>query len=508
MGNHTKMMRNVLLAACLAVGSSMVARAEESASAPAMAQGQVVSVPAGLSTTMETPWPVKRISVTDPKIADVQVITPKQVLISGKTVGSTDVILWNKDEVAMHARVSVEIDTTAMKTELGKLFPRAKLDVRQSKDVLVVSGTLDQADEAQELHRFLDVSGVKYLDVTKVAGVQQVQIRIRIAEASRTALRMLGVNAGYTDGHSFGATNQDLGQFGLLPSAAGLGSFGDLSPVQSVTLFGRGQVGNTTLEAFVSAMAQNQYIRVMAEPTLVALSGQEANFLAGGEFPVPVPQNSGSGGTGGTTITIDYKQFGVLLHFKPTVLGDGRIRLHVAPEVSQLSDNGALQIAGFSVPAITTRRAETTLELGSGQTFGMAGLINQTVSSQTTKVPGLGEVPIIGNLFRSTRYQKGDTELLVLVTASLVEPSSTTEKLHLPGDLHITPNDWELYAKGQIEGKGTAKVAPVDGQALHNQGLDRLKGPGAWADYETPAGTSSSELASSPATQPVGSTEE
>jgi len=184
----------------------------------------------------------------------------------------------------------------------------------------------------------------------------------------------------------------------------------------------------------------------------------------------------------------------VRLRFRPTVLGDGTIRLHVAPEVSELSNVGALTIQGFSIPALNTRRADTTLELNSGQTFGMAGLLNESVQARNSRVPGLGDVPVLGALFRSVRYQKADTELLVLVTASLVEPVSTAKPPLYPGMLHTAPNDWDLYSCGQIEGKLPPKIAPIDSQYLRELGLTRLRGPGAWVTYDSPRVSSSAPL--------------
>ena len=175
----------------------------------------------------------------------------------------------------------------------------------------------------------------------------------------------------------------------------------------------------------------------------MALSGQEASFLAGGEYPVPVVQ----GGLQGTTaISIEYKEYGIGLTFRPTVLGNGAIRLYVAPTVSSLTDVGAVTVQGFTIPALTIRKAETTLELYSGQTFGMAGLLQHEVNARNSRVPGLGDIPILGALFRSVRYRSRDTELVVLVTASLVEPMSAALAPLTPGAAHTAPNDWELYA--------------------------------------------------------------
>jgi pilus assembly protein CpaC len=188
---------------------------------------------------------------------------------------------------------------------------------------------------------------------------------------------------------------------------------------------------------------------------------------------------------GALSITIEYKEFGVRLRFRPTVLGDGTIRLHVAPEVSDLTESGAVIIQGFRVPALMTRRAETTLELKSGQTFSMAGLLNDRSEGRSSRVPGLGDVPVLGALFRSTRYVKGETEMVVLVTASLVEPLSIAEPPPLPGVLDVPPNDWEFYMEGLVEGRERPMLTASDAEWLDSIGFEGLRGPGAWESYET-----------------------
>jgi len=465
-------------------------------------QMENMTVPVGLSSVLNAPWPVRRASVTDPKIADIQQVTPRQLLVSGRGVGTTDIILWNDKDESWRARVNVEADRTAIKNELARLFPRAKLDVRQANNVITISGEIEEAEDAQDIRRFLDATGLKYVDMTHLAGVQQVQIKVTVAEASRSAMRMLGINAAYSDlNHpnlAFGASNAALNQY-TLAGSTGAGAVGNVlgenGASSNITLFGHAHYGSAFFSAFVSALADDQYMKIMAEPSLVALSGQEASFLAGGEVPIPVPQSGGGAGTGGTTITIEYKEFGVRLRFRPTVLGSGGIRLHVAPEVSELTQVGALQLQGFSVPAFNTRRAETTLELKSGQTFAMAGLLNDQVNARNQRVPYMGDLPVVGALFRSASYQRGQTELLVLVTTTLVEPVSSGSSLPAPGALHVEPNDWELYGLGRIEGKSTAKLSTVDAQYFRSTGLDRLKGPGAWESYDTPGATSSAALA-------------
>jgi pilus assembly protein CpaC len=257
--------------------------------------------------------------------------------------------------------------------------------------------------------------------------------------------------------------------------------------------------------AFVQALAENQYVRLLAEPTLVALSGEEATFLAGGEYPIPVVQ--GGGGVADAAISIEYREFGVRLRFRPYVLGDNSIRLIVAPEVSELSQLGAVEIQGFRIPALRIRRSESTLELHSGQSFIMAGLLNNNVDARNSRIPLLGDLPIIGTLFRSVRYERKETELVVLVTVSLVEPMDRVRPGLMPGDQHEEPTDWELYIDGRLEGT-VSPLAPADAQWIRDHGLNRLQGPGAWTTHEQPKAVSNAPVAAEPASEAAPASEE
>jgi pilus assembly protein CpaC len=482
-------MRCIILAAALLLGlaaSPLLAQNNgvQNNGTPAEA-GQSVSVSIGRSQLIRAPWPVNRVSVAEPAIADLQVVSPTEVLVMGKTVGSTDLILWSEDGQSLQMSVRVDANLAEFKEDLRTLFPTADLDVSYRQGAVVVRGTLRRLDEVAQLNDFLEMTEVKYLNLTTVAGVQQVLLNVRVAEASRTAVRAMGVNFFHAGDDFFGGSlvggNANAINIGA-PEGAGVGSVpfsfnADTAMGSAVTLFGG--FPSADLQIFIEALTENQYMRTLAEPNLVALSGETASFLAGGEFPIPVVQGTG----GGTSLTVEYKEFGVRLSFLPTVLGDGSIRLHVAPEVSDITNVGAVVIEGFSIPAIATRRAQTTLEMKSGQTFAMAGLLNHTVRSRAEKVPALGELPILGALFRSVRYEQGDTELIVLVTATLVEPMSPAGALPVPGEAHRTPSNWELFVDGRLESDVPPKVAPADAQWLKEVGLDRLQGPGAWVSY-------------------------
>lgn len=441
-------------------------------------ESEAIEMSVGRSSLIDAPWSVTKISIAEPGIADVQVAAPDQVIVLAKSIGRTDLVLWSEDGESVTKRIDVHVDLEELQGDLDNLFPYASLTVGKSRDLVTVQGMFNRVEDAKRLKTYMDTLGLKHIDMTSVAGVQQVLIQIKFAEASRTAMRTLGVNAFYTDQEFFGGSViDDLVNFDVNKGALGSTNAitGSINP--ATTLFAG--IPDADLEFFLNALEDNQYMRVLAEPSLIAVSGEEASFLAGGEFPIPVVQ--GSGGNDGASITVEFKEFGIRLQFRPIVLGDGTIRIQVAPEVSQLSEVGAVELEGFSIPGLVTRRANTTLEMNSGQTFALAGLLNQTTSSQAQNTPGLGNVPVLGSLFRSVRYQQQDTELLVLATVSLVEPLSITGKRPLPGDLHEAPSDWELYANGWIEGRIPAKSGDVHAEWMQERGLDQLTGPGAWA---------------------------
>jgi pilus assembly protein CpaC len=463
--------------AVIFISTALTAFAAEGTSDNTSTQLETITFIVGESTIVKAPWPTVRVAVTDPTVANVQMLTSDQVLLQGTKVGSTDLIVWSEDEQEVQKwKVQVKLDAARFKEKLDELFPDSSLEVSEFDETLIVKGLLRNAEHAEQLHDYLDKTGTTYVDMTSVAGVQQVQIEIRVAEASREALRALGINAFHTDDDYFVSSNiggiaptsiaPEGGQvagdnttfiFDQPPSAGSL-----------VTIFGG--FPRADFEIFLHALAENQYLKLLANPTLVALSGEQASFLAGGEFPIPVVQG-GSGAGGGTAITIEYKEYGVLISFSPIVLGDGNIRLHVVPEVSELSAVGAVLIQGTVVPSLITRKAETTLELKSGQTFAMAGLIHNKVEAVNSRTPGLGDLPVLGPLFRSVSYQKNETELVVLVTASLVEPMSLDKTPPLPGFLHEEPKDWELYLEGRIEGE--KPIIPNQAGTASNPDIER-----------------------------------
>lgn len=453
--------------------------------------GDSITILQRQSQVLETPWKVVRVAVTDPVIADVKVLTPSQILVQGLTIGTTDIIMWSEDETQVSQKtVKVVMDLDTLGGTLKSLFPMSRLRLEQSDKMLLVQGTHRETVSALQLREYLEKSEINFVDMTEVAGVQQVQLQVRVAEVSKTGMRKLGIQW-LQAGSDF---ISGIAPSGLLASELEFspGSVNTYQAGSAVTAFG--EIVSADLVFFLEALAENQYLRLLATPTLIALNGEEASFLAGGEYPIPVPQSGGGAGTGGTTITIEYKEYGVRLNFRPTVLGDGTIRLHTAPEVSELTNVGAVVVNDYIVPALLTRRAETTLELKSGQSFAMAGLLSDSSNAVNSSIPGLGSLPILGPLFRSVQYEKRETELVILVTANLVEPMNIDPAgAPMPGYLHTPPSDWELYLEGKIHG-GPARLDDIDAQWFKDLGVDELNGPGGWDGYGMGAPASGAEL--------------
>jgi pilus assembly protein CpaC len=387
----------------------------------------------------------KRVSVAQSEIADVNPISPTGILVTAKKPGSTQIIIWDDQDRAQIIEVLVDFDLVALNDAFKTQFPNAKIEATAANGSIMLRGrapNLDAAEQAAALAAPYGKEGGKVLNFLEIAGGQQVMLQVRFAEVSRVASTQLGVNLGFSDGTAIGGTNNS-GAPGFSIITEDRQNFIGIPQVTSgYTLFGNGQVGSTLLTGYINALRNNNLLRVLAEPNLIAISGQEASFLAGGEIPIPVPQ----AGTGaGTTITIEYKEFGVGLKFTPVVLGDGKIRLKCAPEVSDLDYTNAVTLQGFQIPALTKRNLQTTVEMREGQTLALAGLLNSRISSGADVTPLLGDIPILGALFRSTRYTRQETELVVLVTPRLVSGMNPDQVPAVPGEKWRSPTEGELF---------------------------------------------------------------
>ena len=419
---------------------------------------QRISLTVGKSIIVGSPEPVKRVSLAAPAIADAIVLTPRQIYITGKASGITNLSLWGVDDQAP-AVLDVEVspDVSRLKEMLHNVLPDEKdIQVMAANDHITLSGSVASTANLSQVLALAEPYAPmsedkksKIINLLSVAGVQQVMLEVRVAEMSRTLLRRLGVNFGYI---ADGGVNFGLSMLNNLTKVAAVPTLGtpdSLAVSDKIGAIFRFTGANATWTTFVDALKEEGLLKVLAEPTLITLSGKSANFLAGGEYPIPVPQVSG---IVGATITIQYKAYGVGLNFTPTVLSNRKINMEVAPEVSDLDFSNAIQISGFVVPALTTRRVSTIVEMSDGQSFAIAGLLKDNIREVVDKYPLLGDIPILGALFRSTSFQKSETELVVIVTAHLVKPLDLAKQT-LPTDQYIEPDDFEFYLLGNLEGR-------------------------------------------------------
>ncbi|MDR4469968.1 MAG: type II and III secretion system protein family protein [Nitrospira sp.] len=411
---------------------------------------QKLELTVGKSKVLDLPTPIKRASLANPEVADTVVLSPTQIYVTGKTTGVTNLTLWSESGRMMGMYdVVIAPDVTRLKENLHKTLPEEHgIMVTSDHDHITLSGT---ASDASTMNRALSMAEAyapkKVVNAMQVGGVQQVMLEVRVAEMNRDLIKRLGLNFTGIGNDYFG-----LSVLGNLTRLASLSHpIGQTATIATeATQVIQGAFGfnaaSTSWTGFVDALKEENALKVLAKPTLMALNGQEAAFLAGGEFPIPVPQAFG-------LVTVQFKKFGVGLVFTPTVLNSKHISLNVAPEVSELDFTNALRLQGFVVPAITTRRAATTIELADGQSFAIGGLLRDNVRESVKKVPFLGEVPILGALFRSSSFQKSETELVIIVTPHLVKPLDMNAQT-LPTDYFVEPNDFEYYLMGFGEKSG------------------------------------------------------
>lgn len=416
-----------------------------------------VSVARNASAVINLKMPVDTVEVADPAIADVYLTSPTRVVVTGRNFGATQLMLRIGDQQrAFH--IDVELDLSKLRSFIGSAAPTSQIKVRSINGTVFLTGTVPDVETAQRITDMATlVQGGEIRSNLTVAGVQQTMLRVVVAEVNKEAMRELGVNwsiGGSDLSRDFFFAN-NVGQ--INPTTFGSSGLPDVTTGQQLfTMFptANGPGTNVTFgfpraefQLFLNALRENSLARTLAEPNLVAISGQTATFLAGGEVPIPVTQ----GGAVSGAITIDYREFGIRLAFTPTVLGRQIIRLHVMTEVSEAIPTE--QIAG-SLPlfTFTTRRVESTIECGNGQTFAIAGLLNDEIRALASKIPALGDLPVLGALFSSTRYERSITELVVLVTPQLVEPLDPHQVPPPPGGLMTEPNDYEFFALQQLEG--------------------------------------------------------
>jgi pilus assembly protein CpaC len=430
-------------------------------SPPALAKSSVrnlttgdesIEIEVNKGVLVRLPQPASAVFVANPAFADIAVKSPTLVYVMGKRTGVTSLFaLDSNDRVLADVTLVVNHNLSDIRSSISTLLPNAQIEALSVPGGLLLTGLVNSAREAEEARRI----GVRFLAENEalinqilVVGPNQVNLRVRIAEVSRKVLKRLGFNfdiLGTVGNFAFGlATGRPL--TGLTTRAAQLAGSNAVS--------GGFNSGNLDANAIIDALEDEGLVTMLAEPNLTALSGETASFLAGGEFPVPIAQED-------NRVTVEFKEFGVSLAFTPTIIGDNRISLKVLPEVSALSSKGAVTINGLTIPALTTRRANTTVELGSGQSFAIAGLLQADSNQTVNEVPGLADIPILGALFRSTGFERNETELVIIVTPYLVRPVSTAA-LAMPTDGFELPDDYDRIVKGETrrQSQNSAQRSP------------------------------------------------
>lgn len=440
----------ILIVVLLVVGAP-VDSAQQPAAAPAATppgqqsassvqetgEPQTLHLLVGRSLVISSPTRIKRVSLADPEIAEALVVSPTQVLVNGRKPGGVSLMVWDEADQSQAFEVSVDIDVLGLSQKIHEVFPSENVHIDTSKDVVILTGNASSAAIADKILEVVKGAAPKVTSMMQVpaAPTGEILLQVRFAEVDRTALNQFGINilslpgaknVGSISTQQF-APPQLINQSGSGGTGGGTGSasFG-LSDLMNVFLFRP----DINLAVTIKALQDKNLLQVLAEPNLLTASGKEASFLAGGEFPYPVPQSSG--GSGYATITIQFKEFGIRLSFTPTFTPDGQIHLKVKPEVSSLDYANSLQIQGYTVPGLTTRRVESEMDLADGQSFAIAGLMDNRVTEQLEKIPWIGDVPVLGKLFQSKSFQRSKDELLVVVTPTIVKPLNPGSVPHGP----------------------------------------------------------------------------
>jgi pilus assembly protein CpaC len=399
---------------------------------------QTLHLLVGRSLVITSPNRIKRVSLADPAIAEAVVVSPTQLVINGKVPGGVSLILWDESGQSQSFEVLVEIDILGLTQKIHEVFPAEPVQVETSKDMVMLSGRISSAEVADKILEVVKNSSPKVTSLMEIppTPVSEISLQVRFAEVNRQAVQQLGVNflrnfgsnmplsvtTGQFSPPGIGQTQSVSSGPGNTSTTTTSGNNFLLSELLNVAIFRP----DINLDIFIKALQENNVLQILAEPNLLTESGKEASFLAGGQFPYPVVQSSG-GGAGFTSITIQFKEYGVRLSFTPTLMAGGVIHLKVEPEVSALDYTNAVTLQGFVLPGVATNRINSEMNLKDGQSFAIAGLLDNRVIEQFQKIPGIGDIPILGKLFQSRALTKSDNELLVLVTPHIVQPLAPTD---------------------------------------------------------------------------------
>jgi pilus assembly protein CpaC len=469
-------------AAALLLSTALIAPAVQAAAAPAPApviapvqQAGSLEVPLNKSQVYRASRSFTKALIGNPDIADVLPLSNQSLHVIGKKTGTTTLTLYGAgNQLIQVIDVVVGPDVVSLRRQFADLMPGEKIGAKISNDAVVLTGTASSAvavDKAVQLAATYAGAPEKVVNMLSVGASQQVMLEVRFSEVNRSAAKDLGFNHSWLGNKSYGS----IGDLSQKSTTAISDSIQAGKPSPSIAIdalkdaFGVGTLSTTlgSLQLFSSldALEKKGLVKTLAEPTLVALSGETASFLAGGEFPIPVIQNSGGTGSnnGNSGITIEFKPFGVSLGFTPTVLADGVISLAVTPEVSSIDPSASVTINGLVIPGLQTRRAKTTVELRDGQSFAIAGLLRSNFQDTVRQLPVLGSLPIIGTLFRSTGFQKDQTELVMIVTPRLVKPVDNIADVRLPTDRVGDPHELDLFLMGRTD--KAVGINPLDPNA-------------------------------------------
>ena len=458
MSRVTACLTAIAIAACGLTGEPAAAQHNSSAAL----HGGTIEVPINKSQIVSTDQAIMRVMIGNPEIADIVPVTDRSVYILGKAMGTTSLTLYGPGgRVLSVVDVAVGPDVQGLRDQLLRLVPDSGIEASISGSSIVLSGlSNDPGSIARAVQLAKTYAGEDVVNLVSLGASQQVMLEVRFSEVKRDVGQNIGVSGFFAGNDVFGGLGPGAS---ITPnpvtggSQIGVGSITETFGVLGATF----RVLGLNIEGYLDALEQKGFAKRLAEPTLVALSGEKASFLAGGEFPIPVVQGGGGGlnGGNGASITVEFKPFGVSLGFTPTVLGDRTINLKVEPEVSSIDRQASIQLNGIVIPGLQTRRASTTLELRDGESFAIAGLLQRDFASTVKQVPLLGNIPIIGSLFRSTEFQKGETELLIIVTPRLVRPIRP-EQVRLPTDRVADPDAGVTVLTGEAYDPQPAYPAP------------------------------------------------